>query len=85
MNKGKPVYVMYTPSIFFYYQELASLVVSEDKKEITISYIDPLGKYQSIKRYFGFWNKKGAKELYDEVIKVNNLNKEKHGKPKGVI
>jgi len=85
VNNGKPVYVMYTPSVFFYYLELNSLVVSEDKTRITINYNDPHGKYRTIVRRFSFWDKKGAKELYDEVINVNNLNKEKHIKPKGVI
>ena len=72
---------MYTPTIFFYYQELMALEVAEDKSFVTIDYMDPYGGCRRIKRDFGFWDKKGAKELYDEIIKVNNINKEreKHG------
>lgn len=72
---------MYTPDIFFYYQELTSLVLSEDKRSIDIKYMDPYGKIRTVYRNFSFFNKEGAKELYDEIIKVNNINKERerHG------
>ena len=39
--------------------------------------MDPYGKSRTIQVYFGFWDKKGAKELYDEIIKVNDMNKER--------
>ena len=78
-------YVMYTPSICFYYQELISLVISMDRRSLDITYMDPYGKTRTVHRNFSFFNKEGAKELYDEIINVNNLNKEKNSKPKGVI
>ena len=72
---------MYTPDLFFYYQELSSLIISKNKRRLSIRYVDPYGEERYLGRSFGFWDKKGAKELYDEIIKVNNLNKERerHG------
>ena len=70
-------YVMYTPNMFFYYQELSSLIISRDKRCLSIKFMDPYGKSRTIQVYFGFWDKKGAKELYDEIIKVNDMNKER--------
>ena len=70
---------MYTPYLFFYYQELTQLDIRDNT--LYIKYMDPYGNEISVSRSFGFWNTKGAKELYDEIIKVNNMNKEreKHG------
>ena len=72
---------MYTPNLFFYYQELISMNVSEDGRRLSIRFMDPYGDEKYLSRKFGFWNKKGAKGLYDEIIEVNNMNKERerHG------
>ena len=70
-------YVMYTPNIFFYYQELISMEVSENGRSLAIRFMDPYGDEKYVSRSFSFWNKKGAKELYDEIIEVNNLNKKR--------
>ena len=72
---------MYTPNLFFYYEELSSLIISKDKRCLSIKFMDPYGNSRTIQVYFGFWDKKRAKELYDEIIKVNNMNKERerHG------
>lgn len=80
MSKVKRApYVMYTPTMFFYYQELTQLDIRDNT--LYIKYMDPYGKEKFLSRTFGFWNTKGAKEMYDEIIKVNNLNKERerHG------
>ena len=80
MSKVKRApYVMYTPAMFFYYQELTQLFIKDN--DLYIKYMDPYGKEKHLSRSFGFWDRKGAKELYDEIIKVNNMNKERerHG------
>lgn len=74
----KTVYVMYTEEFFFYYQELGQVEIWDNT--LVIRYRDPYGEDRILTKIFGFWERKKVKALYDEVIKVNNLNKEKERK-----
>lgn len=77
---NKTVNVMYTEELFFYYEELLQVQINREHGSLLIKYRDPYGKSQMVSKNYNFWQRGKLKTLYDEVIQVNNMNKERERK-----
>lgn len=71
---------MYTEELFFYYEELLQVEIDRSRGSLSIKYRDPYGKSQRVSKNYNFWQRGKLKTLYDEVIQVNNMNKERERK-----